>query len=155
MKKTLTPSPLFVVFIKSFLSNSSQQAIGWVGNRRQTQQREVTAAKEGGYQKDKQRLWLCNINTWKWVTAILSWKGTCQWHCSAKSYVWKEEKGKCYGQIQWRGNDNYYSCNRGFIKVWSRSAFGFGTRAKFMLSLKNIKNFYSCRDAKSSWAKPS
>ena len=28
----------------------------------------------------------------------------------------------------------------GFIKVWSRRAFGFGTQAKFMQSLKNIKN---------------
>ena len=28
-----------------------------------------------------------------------------------------------------------------FIKVWSRRANGFGTRPKFMQSLKNIKDF--------------
>ena len=44
----------------------------------------------------------------------------------------------------------------GFIKVWTRRAFRFGTWAKFMQSLKNLKNLYSsCRDARSSQAKPS
>ena len=41
----------------------------------------------------------------------------------------------------------------GFIKDWSRRAFGFDTRAKFMQSL--ILNIYSYSDGKRSRTKPS
>ena len=33
----------------------------------------------------------------------------------------------------------YYQTIRGFIKVWNRRTLRFGTRAKFMQSLKKIK----------------
>ena len=47
-----------------------------------------------------------------------------------------------------------YGIIKGFIKVWIKTALKFGTRAKFMQSLKILK-ISICRDAKSSRAKPS